>query len=118
MSRTVSHRSTNRDSVAIVKRLSTAIHHEFAVLGEEVSVSSQAVPHTRLRRVTVKSPLFHRLGHFEQIDYIWRIAGRTLDADDLAFISIIYTVDPLEDTFETPKRPARRVRKATPKRKR
>lgn len=99
------------DALAIVRRLALAIRHDFRMLDEIASVTSEPIRGTKLRRVTVVSPLFHHLGFMEQQTYIWRIATRVLDSDEVIFLSMIVTVDPV-DTIEEPtklKAPARQT---------
>ena len=82
------------DGLAIVRRLASAIRSDLASIGYDVSVTSEPVPGTKLRRVFVTSNLFSFMGLMEQQEYIWRIATRVLDPSDVLYISMIVTVDP------------------------
>lgn len=95
-------------ATTIARKLSAAINRDFDVRKEKVSVSSEAVKGTKMRRIIVVSPVFRHMGYMEQQDYVWRVASRALSANELVFISMILTIDPRDLLPEPP--PKRTVR--------
>jgi hypothetical protein len=100
-------RQPTPNATTISRKLSSAIHRDFDVRSEKVSVSSEAVKGTKMRRLIVVSPVFRHMGYMEQQDYVWRVASRALSANELPFISMILTIDPRDLQPEpAPKRSA------------
>jgi hypothetical protein len=97
------------NGLSIVRRLASAIRSDFASVGYDVSVTSEPVLGTKLRRVFVTSELFSFMGLMEQQEYIWRIASRVLDPSDVLFVSMIVTVDPRHFPKSKPKRAKKTV---------
>lgn len=64
--------------------------------GIDAEVSSELVPHTKLRRFVVIAKNFKAMRPSERQDLVWRIANQVLVPDEQLLISMILTLTPDE----------------------
>lgn len=79
-----------------IDRLTAALTGQLMANGIKADIRFERVPTTRLYRVFVFAPKFKHMQHSERQNVVWRIASNALTPDELARISMIVTLTPME----------------------
>jgi hypothetical protein len=82
---------------SLVKVVRAALKTELDTVGiKDADVRTEAVPGTKLRRVSVVAKGYKKLRHSERQNLVWRIVDGVLDPSDRLKISMILTLAPEE----------------------